>query len=132
MRAETLENHTKKLKEIQAMRSEINTMYDTRKSLFSAGGSNHSRNLSDPVVKAMHNIDRKEELLRKAIEDYAQECLEIEKWLQTIPDPTLCAIVRYRFLLCRSWTQISNAVYGYPDPDVCRQYYKRHKKEIYE
>jgi hypothetical protein len=87
---------------------------------------------SNPTEKnALENIELNEELDARRRE--LQRVLnEIERWLKTVDDVEVEAIVRWRFKLGLTWKAASLKVYGYPNPDRARKKVERFLKKSEE
>lgn len=115
MTVEKLEAYRGLTSEIKGLREQIDSLYDTYRSpQFSDEGS-HSMNTSNPTESAVSKI-----LELKSIYDHkyaaaAELLLEVENWLSTIENSEIRSIIRFHYILNKSWVQTSALVYGgYP------------------
>ncbi len=136
MKEETIKNFWRRRKEIKAISVQIQSMYDTRRSItwddMHTSSSYRNRSVTEAAV---YKIDKLQEDLEELTLKYIQESEEIEKWIrESVPDPTAAAIIRAHFIAGKNWSETSKIIYGYRDPDVCRMYYNRYKvrNKIYE
>lgn len=112
MTLEELNRYRKLRREIRALEDQLDNLYATP--LPSVGekiGSKPS-GVSDPTkAQAMKAIQYQERL--KAKRDMAEAELErIEAWMETVEDPEIRAIVRWRFVLGYSWDKTNMEAYG--------------------
>lgn len=123
MTIEKLENYKGLVAEMHSLSESIDSLYDTYRSpqFFSEGGS-HSSNVGSPVEDAVNRILKLKDLYDHKYSEAANLLLEVEAWLSTVDDPEIRSIVRFHYVLNKSWVQTSTEVYGFPS------YYNSRKK----
>ena len=82
--------------------------------------------LAGPTVRILDNIENRKEKLRLLLADYVALAEEIEDWLETVEDPQIQAICRYRFILGKQWNEISRIVCGSLDESTSRSILRRY------
>lgn len=117
MTIEKLESYKGLTAEIKGLREQIDSFYDTYRSPQLSDGGSHSMNVGNPVETSVMRIIELKEKLKEA-EGRLQE---VENFLSTVDDAEVRAIIRYRYILGRSWSQINTAVCGYPSYYTCRK-----------
>lgn len=132
MLEEIVKNHRMKEKDLIAIADGIEKLYDTRHSLSYSGVKLQPG--KSTVERAIEKIDNQREYLADQMENYFKEDEEIEKWLaESVKNQVMKTIIRARFLNGKSWKETSRIIYGrYAHEDQARDYYRRHKHEIYE
>lgn len=123
MTIEKLENYKGLVAEMHSLSESIDSLYDTYRSpqFFSEGGS-HSSNVGSPVEDAVNRILKLKDIYDHKYSEAANLLLEVEAWLSTVDDPEIRSIVRFHYVLNKSWVQTSTEVYGFPS------YYNSRKK----
>lgn len=123
MTIEKLENYKGLVAEMHSLSESIDSLYDTYRSpqLSSEGGS-HSGNVGSPVEDAVNRILKLKDLYDYKYSEAANLLLEVEAWLSTVDDPEIRSIVRFHYVLNKSWVQTSTEVYGFSS------YYNSRKK----
>lgn len=119
MTIERLESYSGLVANIEAIKEEINVLYNP---VSSPNGKTepHGTTPSNPTENsALRIINLKEQLV-----DYYGEMLtqreEIEKWLESVTDAEVQAIIRWKYLIpssggkSRTWKEVSLRVYGRP------------------
>lgn len=77
---------------------------------------------------AFRIIDLKQELEVKSLDLYTKT-KRIEKWLETVDDPEVRAIIRAHYILGKTWAKTAHEVYGYAIESNPRMVIKRYFKE---
>lgn len=115
MTVEKLEAYRGLTSEIKGLREQIDSLYDTYRSpqLMSDGGS-HSMSVSSPTERAVAKILKLKETYQQKYDEGADLLLQVENWLSHVEDPEIRSIIRFHYMLNRSWQQTSIEVYGYP------------------
>lgn len=115
MTVEKLEQYKGLTSEMKALRDQIDSLYDTYRSpqLMSDGGS-HSMSVSSPTERAVAKILKLKETYQQKYDETADLLLQVENWLSQVEDPEIRSIIRFHYILNRSWQQTSTEVYGYP------------------
>lgn len=115
MSIEKLEAYKGLTTEMKALSQQITSLYDTYRSpqLMSDGGS-HSMNVSSPTESAVVKILKLKKTYQQKYDEAADLLLQVENWLSRVEDPEIRSIIRFHYMLNRSWQQTSIEVYGYP------------------
>lgn len=115
MTIEKLENYRGLVAEMHSLSESINSLYDTYKSpQFCRNGGSHSNNVWSPVESAVEKILKLKDLYVHKYSEAANLLLEVEAWLSQVEDPEIRSIIRFHYILNRSWQQTSTEIYGYP------------------
>ena len=108
--------------EIEAIKEEIRSLEVTTRTVqYLPIAPQHNGETSNPTERSAIRItDLKERLQSKA--DHLLRLREaIEEWLEAISDPEIKAIVRWHYILRKSWKTTNTKVYGYPDYSYSRK-----------
>lgn len=123
MTIEKLENYKGLVAEMHSLSESIDSLYDTYRSpQFCRNGGSHSDYVWSPVEDAVNRILKLKDLYDHKYSEAANLLLEVEAWLSTVDDPEIRSIVRFHYVLNKSWVQTSTEVYGFPS------YYNSRKK----
>ena len=123
MTIEKLENYKGLVAEMHSLSESIDSLYDTYRSpQFCRNGGSHSSNVGSPVEDAVNRILKLKDIYDHKYSEAANLLLEVEAWLSTVDDPEIRSIVRFHYVLNKSWVQTSTEVYGFPS------YYNSRKK----
>lgn len=123
MTIEKLENYKGLVAEMHSLRESIDSLYDTYRSpQFCRNGGSHSNDVWSPVEDAVNRILKLKDLYDHKYSEAANLLLEVEAWLSTVDDPEIRSIVRFHYVLNKSWVQTSTEIYGFPS------YYNSRKK----
>lgn len=116
MTIEKLESYKGLTAEIKGLREQIDSLYDTYRSpqLKSDGGSHSMSVGGSPVETAVNKVLELKTVYEQKYEEAANLLYNIETWLSQIEDPEIRSIIRFHYMLNRSWQQTSIEVYGYP------------------
>lgn len=79
------------------------------------------RRLSNPQEKRMILIEKYTEKLEKAIEKALEELIKIEEFINSIEDPEVRIIFRYRHIELKNWEEIAKLVFM-SWASVCRKH----------
>lgn len=118
MTLEKLEQYCGIEAEIEAIKTEIEQLYNPVKSPTGMGGSSEP---SDPTGRSAMRIIMLKDQLNMKLELLSQRRQEIHDWVQSIEDDEVSAIVRWRYIIKPphgnryTWRQVNMKVYGYPD-----------------
>ena len=127
---DVLRKYARLRRELVAIQSEIKAMYTPVKSpAITSDGAQHNGLPSSPTEKALSYIERlrrKEEMKAAEIEAVLNE---IDVWRDSIDDPDIRAIVRYKYVQELSWSQTAKAMYGIDAGDTVRKKFHRYLKE---
>lgn len=116
------------LRRVRSLRANIDSINELLETLYfpysspgavKEGGQNPNRG-SDPTVQAFHRIEKKREELDRVQAEYSLKVAEIEDWLRTVDDLEVVAIIRYHYILRKSWKDTSKKVYGYASRETAR------------
>ena len=139
MNIEKLEQYSGITANIEALKEEINALYEPISSPNGHTGEGHSSTPGAPTERAAMRIIKLKEDLNWQTEQMLNLREEIETWLVTITDIEIQAIVRWRYLIpnregrARTWKDVNNRVYGYPDywysRNRLRRFLEREEKE---
>lgn len=139
MTIELLEQYSGIAANIEAMREEINALYTPISSPNGRTDESHSSTPGAPTERAAMRIIRLKQDLEYQTEQMLNMREEIETWLATVTDTEIQAIVRWRYLIpnrdgrARTWREVNNRVYGYPDywysRNRLKRYLEREEKE---
>lgn len=114
MTIEKLERYKGLTSEMKALRDQIDSLYDTYRSpQFMSDGGSHSTNVSSPTENAVGKILRLKETYQQKYDEAADLLLQVENFLSQVEDPEIRSIIRFHYILNRSWIQTSAAIYGY-------------------
>lgn len=116
MTVEKLEQYKGLTSEMKALRDQIDSLYDTYRSpqLMSDGGSHSMSVGGSPVETAVNKVLELKTVYEQKYEEAANLLYNIETWLSQIEDPEIRSIIRFHYILNRSWQQTSTEIYGYP------------------
>lgn len=116
MTIEKLENYRGLVAEMHSLSESINSLYDTYKSpQFCSDGGSHSSNVGSPTENAVNKILKLKQIYDHKYSEAADLLLEVEAWLsQEVQDPEIRSIVRFHYVLNKSWVQTSTEMYGFP------------------
>lgn len=119
MTIEKLESYKGLTAEIKGLREQIDSFYDTYRSPQLSDGGSHSMNVGNPVETSVMRIIELKEKLKEA----EGRLYEVENFLSTIEDKDaeIRAIIRYHYILGKSWSQTNTAICGYPSYYACRK-----------
>jgi len=132
MNIEKLEQYSGITANIEALKEEINALYEPISSPNGHTGEGHSSTPGAPTERAAMRIIKLKEDLNWQTEQMLNLREEIETWLVTITDIEIQAIVRWRYLIpnregrARTWKDVNNGVYGSPDYWYSRNRLKRY------
>ena len=139
MNSEKLKYYSGIAANIEALKEEIETLYEPVSSPNGHTGEGHSSTPGAPTERAAMRIIQLKEMLAEQMEKMLSLREEIETWLITVEDPEIQAIVRWRYLnltrrgIPRTWNDVNLKVYRYSDPDYSRKkldrYLEREDKE---
>lgn len=115
MTIEKLENYKGLVAEMHSLSESIDSLYDTYRSpQFCKNGGSHSNNVCSPVEDAVNRILKLKCLYDHKYSEAVNLLLEVENWLSQVEDPEIRSIIRFHYILNRSWQQTSTEIYGYP------------------
>lgn len=114
MTVEKLESYRGITNEMKALLQQITSLYDTYRSPQLMSNGSHSMSAGSPTENAVAKIFKLEETYRNKYEEAVDLLAEIESWLSQVEDPEIRSIIRFHYILNRSWQQTSTEIYGYP------------------
>lgn len=110
------------IKQIEDMIKEIDSTY-MRASLINC--EKFERHLSNPQEKRMILIEKYENQLELAKNKALEEFIKIEEYINSIDNPDVRMIFRYRYIELNNWDTIEKKMY------ICkRQLYRLHNKQL--
>lgn len=114
MSIEKLEAYRGLTSEMKALSQQITSLYDTYRSpqLMSVGS--HSMSASSPTESAVNKVLELKTVYEQKYEEAANLLYNIETWLSRVEDPEIRSIIRFHYILNRSWAQTSTEICGYP------------------
>lgn len=90
-----------------------------------SGGKSSVRSAGNPThVKAMRIVD-----LEAKLDRYRAKMKAVEDFTENIEDDLIRSIIRWHYIIGKSWGQTSVIMYGYHDKDICRKMVSRWFKE---
>lgn len=115
MTIEKLENYKGLVAEMRSLKESIDSLYNIYRSpqLMRDGGS-HSMNTGSPTENAVNKILKLKEIYNNKYSEATDLLLEVEAWLSQVEDPEIRSIIRFHYILNRSWQQTSTEICGYP------------------
>ena len=132
MNIEKLEQYSGITANIEALQEEINALYEPISSPNGHTNEGHGTTPGAPTERAAMRIIQLKENLDWQTEQMLNLREEIETWLVTVNDIEIQAIIRWRYLIpnregrARTWREVNNKVYGYPDYWYSRNRLKRY------
>lgn len=121
------------LRQVRSLKANVEIIEEELKALYfpytspnapKEGGQNPNRG-SDPTVQAFHKIEKKREQLERIQAEYAGRVHDVEEWLKTVEDLEIVAIVRYHYILNKTWKDTAKKVYGYASRETARMRVER-------
>lgn len=122
MTIEKLENYKGLVAEMHSLSESIDSLYDTYRSPQFMSNGSHSMSAGSPTENAVAKILKLEKTYRRKYEEAVDLLSEVESWLPQVEDPEIRSIIRFHYVLNRSWQQTSTIACGYPS------YYAARKK----
>lgn len=122
MTIDKLEAYRGLTSEMKALRDQIDSLYDTYRSPQFMSNGSHSMSAGSPTESAVSKILKLKETYQQKYDETADLLLQVENWLSQVEDPEIRSIIRFHYILNRSWQQTSVEVCGYPS------YYNSRKK----
>ena len=114
MTIEKLEQYKGLTSEMKALSDQIDSLYDTYRSPQVMSNGSHSMSASSPTESAVSKICKLKETYQQKYDEAADLLLQVENWLSQVEDPEIRSIIRFHYILNRSWQQTSTEIYGYP------------------
>ena len=132
MKIETLNQYRIIVSNINALQSEIDAYYSPIASPngnLNVGGGKSVPDAGNPTERAVFRIlelKQKREDEQKRLEDMIGE---IDLWLEKITDLEVKGIIRWHFIIGKSWIDTAKELYGNAYRDQCRKKFYQYKKE---
>lgn len=114
MTIEKLEAYRGLTSEMKALSQQITSLYDTYRSPQFMNNGSHSMSAGSPTESAVAKILKLEKTYQQKHDAAAELLLQVENWLSQVEDPEIRSIIRFHYILNRSWQQTSTEIYGYP------------------
>lgn len=114
MSIEKLEAYRGITSEMQALRDQIDSLYDTYRSPQFMNNGGHSMSVGSPVETAVNKVLELKTVYEQKYEEAANLLYNIETWLSQIEDPEIRSIIRFHYVLGYSWQRTNTAACGYP------------------
>lgn len=126
MDLETLNRFRSLKKAIRYLRAEIEKEYYPVHSVKYDDYISSTHDYQGPTLKALDIIESKNGKLDRLLIEYTKLENDINQWLDDLNDPIAEVIIKYRFLLNKTWNQTGRLVYGTNNAgEACRQYVRR-------
>lgn len=131
MTIETLSEYRKLRTAIDILNEEIESLYNPVSSIsFDRYYKQTMKDSRGSTIRALEKIEQRREALSKTLDKYTELAEQIEEWIDTINDPMIESIVRYRYVLGKSWNETSRKVYGrFGKADSCRMMLRRYMEK---
>lgn len=132
MTIEMLEQYYGIVSNIRAIDEDIKHLYSPISSPNGRPQDGHSNTPSAPTERSAMRIIALKDQMEAERERMEQMRDEIEQWLSTCDDAEICAIVRWRFIHRKNWSEVNKQVYGYPSYNYsrrkCIRYFEKENK----
>lgn len=76
--------------------------------------------VSNPTEQAVHKLEQIDERIATKREELAIQLERILNWIDTIPDPTIRAMIQWHYIQGLDWGRTCRKVYGYHNYHTCR------------
>ena len=132
MKIEVLNQYRFIVSNIIEIQSEINSFYDpitSPQGHQSVGGGKSVPDAGNPTEKAVFKILDLKRKLEEEKKDLASMIEEIDRWLETIADLEVKAIIRWHFLQGKTWAGTAQELYGEANRDQCRRRFYQFKRD---
>jgi len=132
MTIETLRQYRMIASNIEALENEIQSYYvpiTSPNGRENVGGSSSVRVSGDPTAEAVNRILDLKDILIERQKEQQTMLYEIEQWLRGIEDIEIESIIRWHFLIGKTWADTNIKVFGYNDRDYCRKRFYRYRNE---
>ncbi len=113
---------------IESLNEEIEALYTPVSSIsFDRYYKQTQRDTDGSTVRTLRKIEARREQLQMTLNHCIELTEEIENWLSGIPDQMVVSIVRYHYILGKTWVETSYKIYGhYGSANACRMTVKRY------
>ena len=132
MTIEKLENYSVISSDIEAIETQIRSMYKPISSPNGRTDAGGSSTPSNPTERTAFRIDQLRGLLESQRQELYALVEEIEQWLTTVQDTEIVSIIRWHYLLRLNWKQTNLKVFGYPSYDYSRKKIIRYFERLSE
>lgn len=120
MTIEKLESYKGLVSEMDALKQQIDSLYDTYRSPQLTSDAHSMSVGGSPVETAVNKVLELKTIYEQKYEEAANLLYEIETWLSQA-DPEIRAIARFHYVLGYSWQRTNTAVCGYPSHWTARK-----------
>ena len=114
MDLETLDKYRYYKKATETISTELEEMYNPVSSISFQYYYNKSKDMTGSTIRTLRKVERQEERLQQMLGEYVDLAESVETWLADLNDPIAEIIVRNRYILGKTWGDVSNALYGHP------------------
>jgi hypothetical protein len=119
------------LRKYQSLKNEIESLEQERMSFYypiqsPAANGSHSTTPGNPTERAVHQIERIDEMIDMKIQMLRDKVEEIEHWIDTVDDHEVHSIVRWHYLLGLTWNETARHMTIGMTGDNCRMIIKRY------
>lgn len=87
----------------------------------------HVEGISYSVIKDPRSVEEQEKILNQRIEDAAKIKLQVEAWMNTIPQ-RMQRIIKYRIFEEQTWSEVARRMGRKSNPDKVRKEYESFMK----
>ena len=133
MTIETLKQYRPMVMNIEALENEIQSYYvpisspNGKESI--GAGSVSARVPGNPTEEAFNRITDLKNILIERQREQQKTLYEIEQWIRSIDDIEIESIIRWHFLIGKTWAETNDKIFGYSDRDYCRKRFFRFRNE---
>ena len=121
MNIETLEQFRGMKAECDMIQAEIETLYNPVASPNGRTEQGHGTTPGNPTEQAAFRIIERKRVLEQKQAEMLTRLAEVERWLDTVPDAQMAALLRCYYILGNTWKATSIIIYGYPCPQRAHQ-----------
>lgn len=126
MNIETLEQFRGMKNDCDMIQAEIETLYNPVASPNGRTEPGHGTTPGNPTEQAAFKVIERKKVLEQKRSEMLAELVQIESWLDTVPDAQMSALLRCYYILGNTWKQTSVRIYGYPCPQRASQKVRRY------
>lgn len=121
MNIETLEQYRGMKSEVDAMKAEIEALYNPVASPTGRTDVGHGNTVGNPTERTALRIIERRQTLETKLGDMLTILDAIDAWIPSIDDAQVRALIRWYYLCGLTWKATSVKVYGYPCPQRAHQ-----------
>lgn len=121
MTIETLEQFRGMKAECDMIQAEIETLYNPVASPNGRTEQGHGTQPGNPTEQAAFKVIERKKVLEQKQAEMLTRLAEVERWLDTVPDAQMSALLRCYYILGNTWKATSITIYGYPCPQRAHQ-----------